>query len=115
MAKKVTIPNWHQFGVMVAGIILFKYEDDDEQPRYQAGYTLFLDNGEEVNEDTQPVITIITELESDNYISLASLAYQKAVDLFYHVSSTFAVLDEDGELINSEDLSAYVQTKPTLN
>ena len=103
MAKKVTIPNWTQFGVMVAGITLFRH-DDDEQTSYQAGFTLFLDNGEEVEEDRQQVITLITELVSDDQVLLATLAHARATELFYHASSTIAVIDEDGNVFESFDL-----------
>jgi hypothetical protein len=109
--RKVTIPNWTQFGVMVAGVTLFRF-DDEEKTSYQAAFTLFLDDGEEVDEEKQRVITIITELISDDKIELATIAFQHASDLFTQVTSTVPIIDEDGKIFDSIDLNDLEQVKP---
>ena len=103
--KVVTIPNWSQFGVKVAGVVLYRF-DQEETPVYQAAFTLFLDNSEVIESDEdQQAITIFTENTSTNPYELATETANLAAAMWHEISSDVPIIDEDGEVYQVLDLN----------
>lgn len=118
MAKATTIPNWSQLGVKVVGVSIYRYDDDEDTPTYQAAFTLFLDDGEVYDDDNlekQPVITIYTDNTSTDAESLAIQTADAAAKLWHEVASDVPVIDEDGIVIRKIDLNSIINDENSVS
>lgn len=100
--KEVTIPNWTYFGVERCIIELWIYEDDDNEPVYNAAISIFLDDGN-IDVDNPKVISLSTTIYDLDKKQCAIECIKYCVELFGKVSKKTYVIRE-GEIIEELDI-----------
>lgn len=88
MQEQDNIPNWMMFGTSHVQIQLFR---DDEEETYQAALLIFLDSGE----DSDQNVTIFTEIYHEDPHTASKMAFMHASSLFDNMNPVVMVWDED--------------------
>lgn len=94
-----SIPNNSIFGAHYIVICIFPIRIDDGTLAYKAKYDIFLDDGTEMNAETTKLISIVTDIISDNKLEVIADAAISLEHAFSNIANEVIVLDEEGEVI----------------